>query len=120
MLPLLHQSGYQALQQQLEGLQATIADSPGEIVSLKSTVSAVQALFQTEILSLPIADLDPQLAQRLQSIHVEIDKQLRLLGMDVMFLQAARQTATVTQRQQQIRDRLNLLLRYCDALLGAT
>lgn len=119
MLPLSHQSEYQALQQQVEKLQTMLTTSPIAVAALKSAISELQTLFQTNILSISIAELDPQLAQRIQSYQVEIDKQLRLLGMDVMFLQAARQMATVEQRQQQIRDRLNLLLRYCDALLGA-
>lgn len=119
MLPLSHQLGYQSLQKRVEALQTTIAHPSIEVATLKSTVSELQAVFQTEILPISIADLDPQLAQRVQSFQVEMDKQLRLLGIDVMFLQAARQTATVEQRQQQIRDRLNLLSRYCDAVLEA-
>ncbi|MGI0487372.1 heterocyst frequency control protein PatD [Pantanalinema rosaneae CENA516] len=119
MLPLSHQSVYQALQKRVELVQTILTHSPIEIDSLKSATSELQTWFQTAVLPQSIADLDPQFAQRLQAIQVEIDKQLRLLGMDVMFLQAARQTATVAQRQQQIRDRLNLLSRYCDAVLGA-
>ncbi|HEY9616637.1 MAG TPA: heterocyst frequency control protein PatD [Microcoleaceae cyanobacterium] len=119
MLPLSHQTVYRSLQKQIEALQTTISNSPIEVTTFKAAITELQTGFQTEIVPRSIADLDPQLAQRVQSVHVEIDKQLRLLGMDVMFLQAARQVTTIEQRQQQIRDRVNLLLRYCDALLGA-
>jgi len=38
--------------------------------------------------------------------------------MDILFLQTARQPETVRQRTEQMGDRLRLLMRYCDAVLG--
>jgi len=56
--------------------------------------------------------------QRLQSFQVEINKQLRLLGMDVLFLKSARQVTTIAQRRSQMGDRVQILIQYCDAVLG--
>jgi hypothetical protein len=54
---------------------------------------------------------------RIHSILVEINKQMRLLGMDAMFLKTARQTETIEARVGQIRDRVSLLMNYCTVLL---
>lgn len=51
------------------------------------------------------------------AIQVEIDKQLRLLSLDQMFLNTARQTSTLRQRFQQIHGRLDLLASYGQAIL---
>ncbi|PSB23662.1 hypothetical protein C7B82_30405 [Stenomitos frigidus ULC18] len=87
-------------------------------LALKSKAMALQQFFREQILSLQLDELAPAVQHWVQSYHVEIDKQLRLLAMDIMFLQAARQSVTAEQRRQQIRDRLTTLQRYCDGLLG--
>jgi hypothetical protein len=56
--------------------------------------------------------------QRLQMFQVEIGKQLRLLALDALFLQTAKQAATIESRQQQARAKINLLLQYCDGILA--
>jgi hypothetical protein len=61
--------------------------------------------------------LDPQQVARVQSYQTEINRQFRLLGMDLMFLRAARQSATETQRRQQVSDRIDSLMQYCEALI---
>jgi hypothetical protein len=46
-----------------------------------------------------------------------MSKQLRLLAIDVMFLQGARQASTAQTRLQTISDRLTTLIQYCDAII---
>ncbi|HIK16547.1 MAG TPA: heterocyst frequency control protein PatD [Leptolyngbyaceae cyanobacterium M33_DOE_097] len=88
-----------------------------EPTQLKQQIQTVKELYtQYQWLSQPDV-VEENLAQRFRSIVVEIDKQLRLLEIDGLFLQNARQAATQTQRRDQIRDRLVLLNRYCEALL---
>jgi len=53
----------------------------------------------------------------IQSIQVEMHKQLRLLGTDLMFLKAAKQAEVQTKREAAIGDRLTNLQGYCDAIL---
>ncbi|MCU0548300.1 MAG: heterocyst frequency control protein PatD [Leptolyngbya sp. Prado105] len=54
---------------------------------------------------------------RIHSVLVEINKQMRLLGMDSLFLKTARQSETMQGRVGQIRDRIALLMNYCAVLL---
>lgn len=115
-LPLEYFQTYQTLEQQVAEVNWAIAENPSS-ASLKASISALQAFFQTRIWSLDLDELDSALAHQVQSFNVEIDKQLRLLSMDVMFLQAAKQAATTEQRLNQMRDRLALLLRFCNGLL---
>ena len=86
--------------------------------ALMGAVAAMTQQFQPQILALPWAEMDEAISLRLQSIQTEISKQLRLLAMDTMFLKTARQPETSQQRRQQIGDRLDLLLRYCEAILA--
>ena len=118
VLPLAYQQRYEAFEQILREIQETLSFLGSGGVVLQSKATVLQQFFREEILSLSIDDLSPETQHWVQSYHVEMDKQLRLLGMDLLFLQAARQAGTTEQRRQQIRDRLNTLQRYCDVLLG--
>lgn len=107
-------SAYQQFELLLQRLQTTLANQTWSVTALKAEVSQLQQVFQTQIAA------ETNLAEEpnpIQAIQTEINKQLRLLETDVLFLQAARQPAKVQHRQQQIVDRLNLLLNYCAAVL---
>ena len=121
-LPIAHQTRYQAFQQSLEQTRSQLANSAADslvnLSTLKSAVAQLQSFFQAEILSLDSDDLEPAIAHHVQSYQVEMHKQLRLLNTDMSFLQAARQPATVRQRQRQVGDRLETLIRYCEAVMG--
>jgi len=52
-----------------------------------------------------------------QSIQVEMHKQLRLLTTDLMFLKTAKQAEVRAKREGEIGDRLTNLQGYCDAIL---
>ncbi|HEY9663992.1 MAG TPA: heterocyst frequency control protein PatD [Allocoleopsis sp.] len=121
MLPTQYLRDYQDLYQAIQQLQQQCDFQPtmqpsGLQAEARSHFQQVQQLFQ-QILALPWDELDPQMTAPAQAINIEINKQLRLLNMDLMFLGSARQAVTATQRQQQLRDRLTLLLRYCEAIL---
>lgn len=118
MLPKIHYRQYQEFKQVLEQMQQTIAMPLPELPRLQQSLLEVQQFFQQIVRSLSINDLGPADAARVQSYQTEMSKQLRLLGMDVMFLQAARQSETIQQRQAQVSDRLQTLIGYCEALLG--
>jgi predicted metalloenzyme YecM len=117
MLPPSDRPPYQEFKQVLEQLQVKVSQSSVDQSALKTALAQLQQLFQNQILSSGASSSDQPDNQRVQSYQVEINKQLRLLSMDLSFLQAARQAATVQQRQDQIRDRLTLLTTYCNALL---
>jgi hypothetical protein len=142
MIPELYQRRYQEFCQHVGQLRIHVAQpltptEPQKLVlqaaCLKSEITQLQHNFRDDILSLTaIADstaseneparvneVPPEIAHRLQAIQVEIDKQLKLLAMDVLFLQTARQATTAEQRQQQMGDRLEQLERYCALVLSA-
>ncbi|HLO84274.1 MAG TPA: heterocyst frequency control protein PatD [Nostocaceae cyanobacterium] len=78
---------------------------------MRSRLNSLQQLFLEQVA--PIVDLD----SREMSYRTEISKQLRLLEIDVMFLQGARQATTVQSRMQTIGDRLTTLIQYCQAIV---
>ncbi|MBW4465993.1 MAG: heterocyst frequency control protein PatD [Pegethrix bostrychoides GSE-TBD4-15B] len=111
-------SSYQTLYQQAQVLlQAMLSDStePQLRAKLATHLPQLQRLFQQ---SLPTEiSAENNLSEKLQPLQIEINKQMRLLETDAVFLKAARQPATIEQRCQQIRTRVSLLLRYCEAIL---
>ncbi|WOD41187.1 heterocyst frequency control protein PatD [Nodosilinea sp. E11] len=86
--------------------QATHPDRAG----LQQQFLLAQQHFQHQIL--PLGDQTPSA----QPIITEINRTLRLLAMDVAFLQTARQSITTQQRQRQLGDKLAQLLGFCAAL----
>jgi hypothetical protein len=117
MLPNLYQALYRDLLETLSRLIELSSQDPWDIAMFKSTLAQLQQLFSTQVLSLNLDDLEPRLEHQVQSFNVEINKQLRLLTVDLLFLQSAKQTTTIAQRLQQVRDRLTTLIRYCTTLL---
>ena len=115
-LPLEYFQTYQKLQQQVTEVSQAIDDNE-HAANLKASVADLQTFFQTHVWMLDLVPLNPASAHQIRSFNVEIDKQLRLLSMDAMFLQAAKQPTTIDQRLNQMRDRVTLLLQYCNGLL---
>lgn len=121
MLPEMHRQRYSEFQRSLHQLKATVTQPQPDGAALKAAWQNLHQFFQSHIIPLGAEDLaNPMIEQRVQSYQTEMSKQLRLMGMDVMFLQAARQTATFQQRQVQISDRLTMLSGYCDVLLQSS
>jgi len=120
MLPPSHAQIYQEFRLSLEELKDVLSQDTVDRSHLKSSVAKLQDFFQNQILTLDFTALDPNLEHQVQSVQVELDKQTKLLNLDANFFQAAKQPATVTQRLNQVCDRLTVLIRYCDLLLNPT
>lgn len=116
MLPNLHHQSYQEFKQVLEQLQKTAAFK-ADTSGLRQSCLEAQRFFQQQIVSLDAGELEPVDEPRVRSLQTEMSKQLQLLGMDVTFLQAARQPATAQQRLKSVGDRIQTLISYCDTLL---
>jgi hypothetical protein len=112
-----YQTPFRDFRQKLEEF-SRIADDGTHELQMKYWVNELQQIFKGRILSLNLDELKPELEQRVRSLQVEINKQLRLLGMDMMFLQAARQPETLQQRQNQILERVRMMQRYCEMAMG--
>lgn len=117
MLPESHQQPYQVFRRAIAQLLAIATRSQIDGVALRTEFLQAQQLFQTQLMGLSGDGLTPAADSLVRSYLTEINKQLRLLGVDVMYLQAARQSMTTQKRQAQMGDRLRTLLRYCDTLL---
>ncbi len=115
MLPDIHHQCYLKLSEVLQQLQK--GDTPIDASGLYQKFLAAQQFFQQQILSLDTSDLNQDTQSRIRSYQTEISKQLRLLEMDIRFLQAAKAKETANTRQLQISDRLKTLQRYCEAIL---
>jgi hypothetical protein len=117
MLPNLHRQRYQEFSEVLKQLQQTAASIQLDIPKLRHSFLEAQQFFQQQLVTLSTGELEPSYEPRVRAYQTEMSKQLRLLGMDVMFLQAARQEETVEGRQRQLSDRLKTLTSYCNAIL---
>ena len=104
----------------LAHLQQAAAVAVPDAQGLRQSFLNAQQFFVQQIVSLDNRDLEPDVEPKVRSYQTEISKQLQLLGMDVTFLQAARQQQTATVRQNQISQRLQTLIGYCNAIIEGT
>lgn len=113
---------YQALRDCLEAFkfllnqlkQQDLSSWRIEMESLERSHLNIQELFQTQILD----QIDRTSANEEEiSYYVEINKQLKLLEADLKLLKITRNPEALTKRVNQARDRLTLLLTYCNSLL---
>jgi hypothetical protein len=105
---------YQQFQRLVMGAQQSCDMTPIDAVNIGKTVQTIAIYFRDQILTATTTEDDPH-----HAIQVEINKQLRLLKTDGLFLRSAKQPTTQEQRLQQMRDRLTLLQRYCEMILAA-
>jgi hypothetical protein len=108
---------YAPFRRSLQALQTRVLQANPDVPSLHADFLDLQQYFQSAILSAEPFDEDEVNIARLMSYQTEISKELRLLGMDMMFLQAARKAMSIQQRQAQMRDRLERLMGYCDRIM---
>lgn len=88
-----------------------------EIPELRSRVGMIQQFFTQHIVPLAPVDVESPEIARLLSYHTEMNKQMRLLEMDAMFLAGARQAATAQARVNAMAQRVQTLRQYCEAVL---
>ncbi|CEJ47941.1 heterocyst frequency control protein PatD [Umezakia ovalisporum] len=102
---------YQALATLLEQLHFDLNTTAVNTPELRKAVAFLQQFFREQIVPLP------DVSSRIQSYQTEISKHLRLLEIDVMFLQGSRQASTAKQRLKTISHRLTTLIQYCQGIL---
>ena len=100
------------LQKKLASLQTAIAAqselAPETAKDWQRSHHVIQTFFQTKMVHTDLDITPPYL-----SLQVEIDKQLKMLGVDLTMLQTSRRPDTWQKRHQQTGDRFKLLYRYC-------
>ncbi len=107
---------YQLFQAALKNLAKDLGPDALPL-TIKSQIADLQSVFTQSVATIDLDAIDPPANQRLQSLQVEIAKELRLLQMDSLFLQTAKQSETIQRRRTQVELRLKTLLRYCDIVL---
>lgn len=108
---------YDSLANLLKQLHSDVTATQLDITQLRQRVAFLQEFFQQQIVPLVNEDTDSLEQGRLQSYLTEMSKQLRLLDIDVMFFQGARQASTAKSRLDAIGNRLTILIEYCKAIL---
>ncbi len=104
------------LWQQLFNLLSNL--SPDSTSDSKVSLSQAIEFFESEILTQSFDELPDPIAGKMRSYLTESHRLLRLLSMDEIFIAAARTPATAAQRRQAYLDKLNLLCRYCQDIIG--
>lgn len=116
MLPLPHRQAYQALLSKLLALQ-TVSTANSDTADIEQVFQSMQQIFQAQVLNLGSDELDLEISSRWQSLQTEMQRSMRLLSTDMVFLRSSRQAATSEQRLATVRDRTQKLIDYCQAML---
>ncbi len=102
---------YHAFRTQLRQLHDDISSNLTNADLIRQQITSLQNFFQQDIV--PLTTQYPTE----QSYQTEMSKQLRLLQIDAMFFQGARQASTAKGRVNALTERLTTLIGYCDAIL---
>lgn len=113
----LNHENYHAFATLLKQLRSDILNRLLDAPELRLRMTSLQQFFLQQIVPLADEDTDKLDEERVQSYRTEMSKQLRLLEIDVMFFQGARQANTAKGRLDAIDDRLRTLIEYCNAIL---
>ena len=120
MLPKEHNQRYQKFSQLLNQLQQLMAQENLDLEKTSAIKKEVQQFFEIQIMSLDNSELDRSIAFQVKSYLTEMHKELRLLYVDLIFLQASRNPQTTQTRLATIKDRLKTLTGYCENILSQT
>jgi hypothetical protein len=88
------------------------------IPELKVGLRQAIELFEGEILTQDIEDNQNPNAGKMRSYLTESHRLLRLLPLDVMFMEVSRQPITTEHRRQAYQEKLELLIRYAEAVMS--
>jgi hypothetical protein len=84
---------------------------------LKVSLNRSIEFFESQILPQDLDHLPDPIAGKMRSYLTESHRLLRLLSIDLTFIAAARNPNTLQQRRQAYQDKLDLLLKYCQAVI---
>lgn len=116
MLQKFDSQSYRVFVQAVSKFQDQVMDKDLDIMALQKTFAEVQKIWQEQIFGVTPEDLRSEVLSIWQSTQTEIHRTLRLLATDLLFLQSSRQRETVEQRLGIVRDRLEQLIGYSQAM----
>jgi hypothetical protein len=114
MLPSLHCQCCEEFLRSLEQLKQGVERG----TNIQEEFKGLQQLYQEKILTLSSEGIEPAIAPRWRSLHTEINRTLRLLQTDILFLNASRQATTSQQRQTACLQHIERLVGYCTAMVN--
>ncbi|MGK7878645.1 MAG: heterocyst frequency control protein PatD [Crocosphaera sp.] len=116
LLKFYHQS-YQELLANLVKLQTLVIAEDTERNEIKTTYEQVQTIFEQQILSVSLDELDCNAIPLLRSAQTEIYKNLRLLGTELLFLTSSRRKETSKKRLEKVQGKVRELIGYSQAII---
>ncbi|MGB5595617.1 MAG: heterocyst frequency control protein PatD [Crocosphaera sp.] len=116
LLKFYHQS-YQELLDKLLQLQKQVREKDIDMMAINTIYNQGQDIFKGKILSVKLDDLDCNAIILIQSAQTEINKNLRLLGTELLFLASSRQAGTTQKRLEKVQGIIEQLIGYCQAII---
>ncbi|MGK7950398.1 MAG: heterocyst frequency control protein PatD [Xenococcaceae cyanobacterium] len=112
-----HSQAYQEFLLSLEKLnnEFLIGSEDIDLPSLKAEFQTIKLFFQSHIAT--IQELDEAIAMQWQSLQTELYRELRLLETDILFFASSRAAETKLQRLRSLRERIERMIKYCQAIL---
>ena len=128
MLSIIHKKAYQDFLDLLAKLQSDRTafgqsrdcygfDFPASTIHKDPIWQELVAIFQHRIITLTDEELETEVASRWISLQTEIQRGFRLLQTEWLFWQSARQPATRKAKEASVREQLQKLIDYCQAML---
>lgn len=132
LLKFYHQF-YRELLNKLLELQKQVLAEDIDMITIKSMYQQVQTIFHDQILSMKLDELDCNAHRGLEegrsladlfeiasirSAQTEINKNLRLLGTELLFLTASRQVQTTEKRLEKVQEKVKELIGYSQAIIS--
>lgn len=87
-----------------------------DAAAVQQQVAQLQQRFQQILAALAEADLAPAVEQRLRPHQTEAHRRSRLLGIEAMRLQTAKQGATIERQRSQLADHTKALQEFVQAM----
>ncbi|MDJ0662082.1 MAG: heterocyst frequency control protein PatD [Crocosphaera sp.] len=117
LLKFYHQS-YEELLVKLLELQKLVIAEDRDMIAITTIYEQTQTIFQDQILSISLDELDCSAISLLRSAQTEIYKNLRLLGTELLFLGSSRQGETTKKRLEKVQGKVEELIEYCRAIIN--
>ncbi len=117
MLLKFYYQSYEKLLVKLLELQKLVIAEDTDMIAIKTVYGQIQTLFQEQILSVSLDELDASFIPLLRSAETEIYKNLRLLGTELLFLTSSRQRKTKEKRLENVEGKVKELVGYCQGVI---
>lgn len=109
---------YQGFYDALNVLKESVSGSGEGEDDLKQVFARLKQLYQDEILPLSEEGEKDWQTPRWRSLQTEINRTMRLLQTDILFLQASQKSTTVDQRRKEFLQKIEKLMQFCQEILG--